>query len=111
MLQPVEGHTDIHIIKEAELREVIGVARYLRKINLQIRNQLIEFEDIFDYSGDRVVSAGFKLKFDDLCEAVSKGLREFNQSHPELDSSNSAQQKREAQTQQDEPAIKRTKLK
>ena len=111
MSQPLEGQTNSYIIKEAELRQVIGVARYLCKVNLQIKNQLIEFNDIYKHKGDRIVSAGFlKLKFDELRESVQKGLKEFNQSHPEIDGGNSAQQKRKAQTQIDEPAIKRVKL-
>ena len=80
MSQPLEGQTDSYIIKEAELRQVIGVARYLCRVNLQIRNQLIEFNDIYEHKGDRIVSAGFlKLKFDELRESVQKGLKEFNQ--------------------------------
>ena len=63
----------------------------------------------FDYNRDRIVSAGFKLKFDDLCEAVRKGLKEVVQSHPDVNSETSAQQKRKAQTQIDKPAIKRIK--
>ena len=111
MSQPLEGHTDTFIIKEAELRQVIGVARYLCRVNLQIRNQLIEFNDIYKHKGDRIVSAGFlKLKFEDLLESVQKGLKEFNQSHPDINGGNSAQQKRKAQTQIDEPAIKRVKF-
>ena len=111
MSQPLEGQTDSYIIKEAELRQVIGVARYLCRVNLQIRNQLIEFNDIYEHKGDRIVSAGFlKLRFDELRESVQKGLKEFNQSHPEIDGGNSAQQKRKAQTQIDKPAIKHVKL-
>ena len=110
MSQPLEGLTDSYIIKEAELKEVIGLARYLRRVNLQIRSQLIEFEDIFDYPSDCIVSAGFKLKFDDLREAVRKGLKEVVQSHPDIDSGNSAQPEQKAQTQLDEPIIKRMKL-
>ena len=110
MSQPLEGDTDVFIIKEAELRQVIGVARYLCRVNLQIRNQLIEFKNIYEHKGDRIVSAGFlKLKFDELCESVQKGLKEFNQSHPEIDSRNSGQQKREAPTQIDNSEIKRIK--
>ena len=109
MLQPLEGLTDSYIIKEVELKEVLGLARYLRRVNLCIRSQLIEFEDIFDYSGDRIVSAGFKLKFDDLREAVRKGLKEVVQSHPEINGETSAHQKRKAQTQIDEPTSKRIK--
>ena len=69
---------------------MIGLARYLRRVNLHIRSQLIEFEDIFDYNRDQIVSAGFKLKYDDLCEAVRKGLKEVVQSHPEFNGETSA---------------------
>ena len=46
MSQPLEGQTDSYIIKEVELKEVIGLARYLRRVNLHIWSQLMEFEDI-----------------------------------------------------------------
>ena len=50
-----------------------------------------------------------KLKFEKLREAVRKGLKEVVQSHPDVNSETSAQQKRKAQTQIDKPAIKRIK--
>ena len=112
MSEPWEGHPDTYILKYTELRETVGLARYLRRINPHIRHQLAEFEDIFIYKGDRFVSAGYKLKYDDLREAVKRGLKELAQSHPEFDSTDliPCKHKRLTLVEEDEPSKKLAKL-
>ena len=112
MSQLLEGHPDTYILKYTELRETVGLARYLRRINPHIRHQLAEFEDIFYYKGDRFVSAGYKLKYDDLREAVRKGLKELAQSHPEVDSRKliHCEHRRLTQVEEDELSKKVVKL-
>lgn len=109
MSQLLEGHTETYIIKEADLRETLGLAKYLRRTSLQIKTLLTEFEDILDYKGDHFMSTGYKLKYDELREATRIAIKELTQSPSGIDHRRTIKHKNKELTQVEEPPKKVTK--